>query len=296
MNKNEYSGKPLEMIVRTQWQVSPDLFVFYQSDPVRWILKHRRNGRIFSFSEKQYRMICAFDAPGHDADTPLVEREQLFAQKLVQYGIIERRTVIENPIIPPEPAFWHDPTSLATWALSMYATTKRRLHITVPVMGILEEPYGCYICLKMQGQLRGCFGSIAPNLPRLADDIVQNTLAAASWDTRFMPLGVEEINVTELSVDIVQEREQVSWPNAWDTQRYGLQLRRDQEVLATLLPGLEDVNSAAKQYQIAFRKASISSEEGVVVERFTTLRFPSSINLPVRPYKAALANPQWSLL
>lgn len=203
---------------------------------------------------------------------------------------------MENFDVPPEPTFWRDPTDLATWALHLYTIRKRRPPLTVPVMETLEKTSGCYICLKRQGQLRGCFGSIMPNLPRLADDIVQNTQAAACWDTRFISVGVEELDTIELSVDIVQEREQVSWPNTWDVQHYGLQLRRDQEVLATLLPGLEGINNAVDQYQIACHKAGIPPEEKVILERFTTLRFPSSLTLPLRPYQAALANPQWSLL
>ena len=295
MRHDECTKQEME-IVRAQWQISPDLFVFYQSDPVRWILKQRRSGRIFSFSETQYRMLCTFDAPEDATDVPLSEREQLFAQKLAGYGIIERRMTMTNASLPPEPVLWHDPTSLATWALTLYTVTRRRPHITAPVTETLGEPAGCYVCLKMQGQLRGCFGSIAPNLPRLADDIVQNTLAAACLDTRFMPVQAAEIAALELSIDIVQEREQVSWPNTWDPQQYGLQLRRDQEVLATLLPGLEGISSAAQQYQTALRKADISSEKQVILERFTTLRFPSSSSVPLRPYEAALALPHWSLL
>ena len=293
MNPDEHSRQEIE-ITRADWQVNRDLFVSYQADPECWVLNLCRSGRSFRFNEAQYRMLCTFALSEQAVDAPLFEKGQRFAQKLALYGLIERRsTGISSS--PSEPACWSNPVHLATWALTVYLVHQRRPYTTVPLATLLAKAAGCYICLKRQGQLRGCFGSIVPNLPRLADDILQNTLAAACLDPRFTPVRADELNALELSVDIVQAKERISWPGSWDPQQYGLQLCRNQEVLATLLPGLEGINSATQQYETALRKAGLSSEESITLELFTTLRFPSSASVPLRPYEAALAIPHWSL-
>jgi AMMECR1 domain-containing protein len=146
------------------------------------------------------------------------------------------------------------------------------------------------VCLKVGDRLRGCFGSLRPLLPRLADEIVQNAIAAACWDERFRPVTSSELARLAVTVDVVTTFE-VADPRMadWDPSRYGLQLREGGRVLATLLPGLIGVHSTKEQIDLALSKARLTERPAdLAMERFTTERLPAPDPIPLEPCEAAL--------
>ncbi len=63
----------------------------------------------------------------------------------------------------------------------------------------LQEPRACFVTLHKRGELRGCIGSLEPRRP-LVEDIRQNAVSAAIYDTRFEP--VTEAELAELHYEI----------------------------------------------------------------------------------------------
>jgi AmmeMemoRadiSam system protein B/AmmeMemoRadiSam system protein A len=59
-----------------------------------------------------------------------------------------------------------------------------------------------FVTLREAGELRGCIGSVEPNRPLIAD-VVHNTLAAATSDTRFKPVDAQEVARIEIHVSIL---------------------------------------------------------------------------------------------
>ncbi len=79
-------------------------------------------------------------------------------------------------------------------------------HLPEPPSGLpaadreqLERPLAAFVSLYKEGQLRGCIGHVAADLP-LTRVVAEMTRAAALEDTRFDPVSAEE--VPQISVEI----------------------------------------------------------------------------------------------
>lgn len=59
----------------------------------------------------------------------------------------------------------------------------------------------CFVTLKMNGELRGCIGTIIPHT-KLVNDIIANAKNAAFQDPRFTPLTLYEIENNNLNIGI----------------------------------------------------------------------------------------------
>ena len=56
----------------------------------------------------------------------------------------------------------------------------------------LQQRCGCFVTLKLAGQLRGCIGNLEPVGP-LGESVMRNAESAAFHDHRFTPLTPEEL-------------------------------------------------------------------------------------------------------
>jgi AmmeMemoRadiSam system protein B/AmmeMemoRadiSam system protein A len=72
----------------------------------------------------------------------------------------------------------------------------------------LKEPYGVFVTLKKHGQLRGCIGNIIAEKP-LYSGVIDNTINAASNDTRFPPVTKGEENDIEIEISVLSQPEQI---------------------------------------------------------------------------------------
>lgn len=66
----------------------------------------------------------------------------------------------------------------------------------------LSEPRACFVTLHLNGQLRGCIGSLEA-YRSLIDDIAHNAFAAAFQDPRFSPLTESEFNDVKIDLSIL---------------------------------------------------------------------------------------------
>jgi len=64
-----------------------------------------------------------------------------------------------------------------------------------------QEKRACFVTLKMDGELRGCIGSIVPH-NKLYEDIITNAKNAAFQDPRFPQLNLDEIQENDLNIGI----------------------------------------------------------------------------------------------
>ncbi|MDO9099630.1 MAG: AmmeMemoRadiSam system protein A [Caldisericota bacterium] len=104
----------------------------------------------------------------------------------------------------------------------------------------LWEPRGVFVTLTIQGELRGCIGTILPVSP-LIEAVIRNAQAAAFEDPRFEPLEEGEladvnIELSLLSVPLEQEFSSVAELRAaLQKEKPGVILRRGL-LQATFLP------------------------------------------------------------
>jgi AmmeMemoRadiSam system protein A len=84
-----------------------------------------------------------------------------------------------------------------------------------------------FVTLRLEGELRGCIGSIEAHRA-LGDDVAHNAYAAAYRDPRFAPVGVEERARLAVEVSVLSAR--VPLPAASES-----------EALARMRPGIDGI-------------------------------------------------------
>ena len=85
----------------------------------------------------------------------------------------------------------------------------------------LEEPSGAFVTIHKRGELRGCIGHIEPNEP-LGTVVTRCAVAAASTDSRFPPITVEELQQIDIEISVLGPLEAIDGPNQIEVGRHGL--------------------------------------------------------------------------
>jgi AmmeMemoRadiSam system protein A len=89
----------------------------------------------------------------------------------------------------------------------------------------LCEPGASFVTLLLEGELRGCIGSIEPVRP-LGEDVHANARAAAYRDPRFPPLPPADIASLQVEVSVLSPRSVVPAPS-------------EDDAVAALRPGVD---------------------------------------------------------
>lgn len=129
---------------------------------------------------------------------------------------------------------------------------------------------GVFVTFKMNGELRGCIGTIQPVTSSIAMEIIRNSVEAGTRDPRFYPINREELQFLEVSVDELMEAEKAEFKDL-DPKNYGVIVRTANKS-GLLLPDLEGVDTSEEQLSIAMRKAGIRQDEDYSLERFEVIR------------------------
>jgi AmmeMemoRadiSam system protein A len=130
---------------------------------------------------------------------------------------------------------------------------------------------GVFVSLYLDGNLRGCIGTIIPTTDSVADEIIQNSISAGTEDPRFHPITESELPRLVYSVDILGKAEKIKSINELDPLKYGIIVTRGNK-RGLLLPNLEGINSPSEQLSIALKKAGILPSENYGIERFEVVR------------------------
>lgn len=132
----------------------------------------------------------------------------------------------------------------------------------------------CFVSLKtLNGELRGCIGTIEPAKDTLAEEIIANAISAAINDPRFEPVQPEELSNLRYSVDVLLPPEETVIEDL-DPATYGVIVEdKSGERRGLLLPDIPGIDNAHQQVEIAARKAGIQQGEPVRLYRFRVERY-----------------------
>jgi len=166
----------------------------------------------------------------------------------------------------------HPVVRLARNAIEEYIRSRRAIPVPETLSPEMEERAGVFICLKKDGQLRGCIGTFMPSCKNVAEEIIKNAICAASQDPRFSPVAAEELGSLEYSVDILSPPEKVQGLKDLDPKRYGVIVAKS-GMRGLLLPDLEGVTTPEDQIRIAKMKAGIGPRENADIYRFEVKRY-----------------------
>ena len=136
---------------------------------------------------------------------------------------------------------------------------------------LLNDKKGVFVSLKINGELRGCIGTIAPVTDTIAEEIIRNSLSAVINDPRFSPLTQEELKEVDISVDLLHEPEKTTFEEL-NPKEYGVIVSSGAK-RGLLLPKLEGIDTSEQQVAIAMEKGNIRPSDNYVLERFKVERF-----------------------
>ncbi len=167
----------------------------------------------------------------------------------------------------------HPLVQLAKNAVELYVREGKILEVREDeIPAELKERAGVFICLKIDGVLRGCIGTFQPTEPDMAHETVRNAISAATCDPRFTCVRAEELGVIEYTVDVLTPPEPVKERNELDPRRYGVIVQAGAR-RGLLLPDLEGVDTVDHQVSIAMQKAGIPHGTPVKLYRFEVKRY-----------------------
>ncbi len=94
---------------------------------------------------------------------------------------------------------------------------------SLPTDPVFQKKHGLFVSLHLNGDLRGCIGSIR-GYKSLAQSVVEMARAAAFQDPRFLPVKSDEISHLKIEISILSEMIPVTDPDQIVIGRDGLYL------------------------------------------------------------------------
>ncbi len=131
---------------------------------------------------------------------------------------------------------------------------------------------GAFVSVHKNGALRGCIGTIGPVQDSIAEEIISNAISAVSRDPRFDKVREDELELLEISVDILGEPEDIDGPDKLDVKRYGVIVSCGFK-RGLLLPDLDGIDTVEEQIDIARQKGGISPDDNYKLQRFEVVRY-----------------------
>jgi len=168
----------------------------------------------------------------------------------------------------------HPLVQLARASVEAYVRERTVISPPAELTPEMRAQHGVFVSLHRRGDLRGCIGTFGATQPNVALEVINNAIAAATEDPRFMPLAPRELDDLDISVDVLSDPSPVA-----DSDVPGLDPKRHGVIVSAgrrrglLLPDLEGVDTVDYQIEICRRKAGIGPNEPIKVQKFTVERY-----------------------
>jgi len=164
--------------------------------------------------------------------------------------------------------------ALARDAVEQFVREGTQLNASRTDSELLKARAACFVSLKtLDGELRGCIGTIEPAQETLAAEVIANAISAATRDPRFSPVVPKELANLRYSVDVLSATEPTQMENL-DPSIYGVIVEDEAGMhRGLLLPALEGIDTAQRQVEIAARKAGITPGTPLRLQRFSVSRY-----------------------
>ncbi len=122
----------------------------------------------------------------------------------------------------------------------------------------LLDRKACFVTIHLSdGSLRGCIGTLSPHTENLGQEIIQNSISAATRDTRFEAVTEEELDDIYLSVSVLSEPYKINDFDELDPKEKGVVVRLNGKTMAVLLPNIPGIDSVDDQIDKLKRKGGI---------------------------------------
>ena len=123
-------------------------------------------------------------------------------------------------------------------------------------------------------KLRGCIGTFMPTKKNIAEEIINNAVAAAVHDCRFNPISENELENLIYEVSLLNPPEQINSVADLNAKKYGAIVKSLDGKTGLLLPNIEGVDTPEEQISIACQKAGINLRvEKIELYKFTVEKY-----------------------
>lgn len=140
----------------------------------------------------------------------------------------------------------------------------------------LKKKSGVFVTIEKNNELRGCIGTYLPTKENIAEEIINNAIAAATEDYRFEPIKKEELPYLSYTVYILNEPELVKDLKELDPKKYGIIVKTAPPAtkIGLLLPDLKGVDKVEQQIAICCQKGIIDlRKEKILIYKFTVKKY-----------------------
>lgn len=110
---------------------------------------------------------------------------------------------------------------------ALYEAVKNNRKITLDESKLADKfklHLGAFVTLKENAMLRGCIGRFEPN-EALYQVIIDMTISASRYDTRFHPVTKEELDNIEIEISVLTPRKKVNSIHDVVVGKHGLYIR-----------------------------------------------------------------------
>ena len=168
----------------------------------------------------------------------------------------------------------HPLVQLARATIEAYVRDRRKLKPAEAPAPIKSGPAGVFVTIHTasSGDLRGCIGTISPTEDALAQEVINNAIAAATRDPRFSPVRPAELDDLEIDVSVLYPPEPIDSADLLDVKQYGVIVERGHR-RGLLLPDIPGIDDVPTQVRYALMKAGIGENEKVALFRFRVEKY-----------------------
>ena len=89
----------------------------------------------------------------------------------------------------------------------------------------LRQPFGAFVTLKKDGQLRGCIGRFEATGP-LFELVRQMAIAASTQDSRFLPVTEDEIDELEIEISVLTPLRRINSIDEFELGKHGIYMKK----------------------------------------------------------------------
>lgn len=90
----------------------------------------------------------------------------------------------------------------------------------------LQGNQGCFVCIKINGALRGCIGNFASDKP-LYQMVREMAASAATHDPRFYPMKPQDLCNFSIEISVLSPLEKISSPEEIEVGTHGIYLEKN---------------------------------------------------------------------
>ncbi|MFH1780740.1 MAG: AmmeMemoRadiSam system protein A [Candidatus Nealsonbacteria bacterium] len=163
--------------------------------------------------------------------------------------------------------------SLAKEAVESYIRENKAISPSKNLPQEFKKKAGVFVTIMQGKALKGCIGTYLPTQDNIAEEIIQNAIAAATEDYRFDPIQEQDLDFLNYSVYILEAPVIIKDRNELNPRKFGIIVKTAKKS-GLLLPDLEGVDTIDQQLSIACQKGDINPEkEHVAIYKFIAEKY-----------------------